>query len=120
MKNLNYLNDKRVKLFKDIDDLGDEYNGAFRFRVNGSPVLVIASNGDGWEHVSVSHPNRIPSWETMCIIKDMFFEEEEVVMQLHPKKSQYVNFAENCLHLWRPIDTEIPTPPTYMIGPKNI
>ena len=94
MKNLNYLNDKRVKLFKDIDDLGDEYNGAFRFRVNGSPVLVIASNGDGWEHVSVSQPNRIPSWETMCIIKDMFFEEEEVVMQLHPKKSQYVNFNE--------------------------
>ena len=44
--------------------------------------------------------------------------DEEGVMQLHPKKSRYVNFAENCLHLWRPIDAEIPTPPTYMVGPE--
>jgi hypothetical protein len=27
--------------------------------------------------------------------------------QIHPKKSQYVNHVENCLHLWKPIGHEI-------------
>lgn len=43
----------------------------------------------------------------MCVLKDIFFGEEEEVYQIHPKKSQYVNRVENCLHLWRPIGREI-------------
>lgn len=114
MKNLNYLNEYRVKMKDGID--GDEFNGMFEMKIKGSPVRIVASNGLGWEHVSVSHPNRIPSWETMCEVKKMFFEDEEVVMQLHPKKSEYVNIAKTCLHLWRPLGTEIPTPPKFMVG----
>ena len=30
-------------------------------------------------------------------------DEEEKVVQIHPKKSEYVNMTE-ALHLWRPID----------------
>lgn len=113
MKNLNYLNDKRKPL---MGAMGDEYNGYFEIEYLGSKYRVIASNGLGWEHVSVSNNQRIPSWEVMCKIKDMFFEEDEVVIQYHPKKSEYINFHPNCLHLWRPIDKEIPTPPTILIG----
>lgn len=113
MKDLNYLNEYRVK-FKDGIN-GDEHNGMFRLKVNGSPVTVIASDGMDWEHVSVSHSNRIPSWETMCKIKEMFFEDDEVVMQLHPKKSEYINNCEYCLHLWRPLKAEIPTPPLVLV-----
>lgn len=54
----------------------------------------------------------------MSVVKDMFFEEEEAVMQLHPKKSEYVNNHPNCLHLWRPTNGEIPTPPMYLVGIK--
>lgn len=118
MRDLTYLNDKRVDLFDD-GNLGDIHNGAFQFKIKGSPTFVIASNGAGWEHVSVSHNNRIPSWEEMCIIKDMFFEDEEVVMQLHPKKSEYINCNVFCLHLWKPIGIDIPTPPSILIGPKK-
>ena len=28
-------------------------------------------------------------------------------VSIHPKKSQYVNGVENCLHLWKPIGHEI-------------
>lgn len=43
----------------------------------------------------------------MCVLKDIFFGEEEEVYQIHPKKSRHVNCVENCLHLWKPIGHEI-------------
>lgn len=115
MKNLNYLNDKRICL-PGTNLVGDDYNGAFKINYQGSYYLVIASNGMEWEHVSVSNNQRIPSWEVMNKIKEMFFEDEEVVIQIHPKKSEYINIAKNCLHLWRPINKEIPTPPKGLVG----
>lgn len=64
---------------------------------------------NGYEHVSVSPKKRcnIPTWNDMCVLKDVFFGEEEEAYQIHPKKSQYVNHVENCLHLWKPIGHEI-------------
>ena len=40
---------------------------------------VIWSFGGGWEHVSVSpYKKRImPSWDDMCMIKDIFFNDDE-------------------------------------------
>lgn len=80
------------------------------------PLHIIASWGGGWEHVSVSLPNRCPTWEEMCMVKDIFWEKSEIVMQLHPDESQYVNNYQTCLHLWKPTDQEIPTPPSFMVG----
>ena len=119
MKNLNYLDAYRVDMFNN-GILGDSYNNAFNIKIKGELYFVIASNGEGWEHVSISPKNshKIPSWSVMCELKDLFFEDEEVVMQLHPKKSEYVNNKENCLHLWRPIGVEIPTPPSILVGTK--
>lgn len=77
---------------------------------------VIWSFGGGWEHVSIAPFNRkyTPSWDDMCYIKDMFFKPEEWAVQYHPAKSEYVNIVENRLHLWRPINEQLPTPPQYM------
>lgn len=113
MRNLSHLDKYRIPLF---GSLGDEYNGAFKLKIKGETYYVIASNGEGWEHVSISHKHKIPSWKTMCELKDLFFHEDEVVMQLHPKKSEYVNKHKNCLHLWKPINQEIPTPPKHLVG----
>ena len=54
-------------------------------------------------------------WTEMCQIKDMFWNDDEVVMQIHPAKSNYVNLMPNCLHLWSPIEQEIPVPPTLYV-----
>ena len=86
----------------------------------GRELQVIASSGDKelgvpWEHVSVSLPNRCPNWIEMCFIKRLFWDDEEVVMQLHPAKSKWVNNHPNCLHLWRPLEETIPLPPQIAV-----
>lgn len=91
--------------------------GAFRFNspIDKAPLVVIASFGMGWDHVSVSRKNRCPNWPEMCFIKDIFFKDDEVVIQYHPKKSEYVNDHKNCLHLWKPHNIELPMPDVIMV-----
>jgi hypothetical protein len=86
----------------------------------GRDLRIIASNGDDeidWEHVSVSLQNRCPNWEEMCYVKGLFWSEEETVMQLHPPKSQWINFHQFCLHMWRPKHISIPLPPAKTLMP---
>ena len=84
----------------------------------GVVLHVMASRGGGWEHVSVSLDNRCPNWPEMHHIKELFWDDEEAVMQLHPPKSDYRNFHPHCLHLWRPMTSEIPLPPGIMVAPE--
>lgn len=49
-------------------------------RYRASAVAIIASWGGGWEHVSVSLSNRCPTWEEMCMVKDIFWGEDECVI----------------------------------------
>lgn len=93
--------------------------GAFVLRRNHTELGVIASDSDRWEHVSVSCANRTPTWGEMRWVKNLFWDPEETVIQFHPPKSQYVNFHPYCLHMWRPLEFDVPTPPTWMIGPKE-
>lgn len=112
----------------------DGNNGVFAFRLkieNTDPVtlevtkkiwelLCIASDGMGWEHVSVHASDGdktfTPSWDDMNFIKDQFWGPEDTVVQFHPPKSQYVNNHKNVLHLWRKIDFEFPLPDPIMVG----
>lgn len=93
-------------------------NGAFRIPIAGRVWRVIASDGAGWEHVSISTAGAPPTWAVMCEIKALFWSEEDCVIQYHPAKSEYVNCHPNCLHLWRPIGVALPIPPSYLVGPK--
>lgn len=70
-----------------------------------------------WEHVSVSLPHRCPTWDEMVFVKDLFWNEDETVIQFHPKKSEYVNNMPYCLHLWKPLK-ELELPPSLCVGLK--
>ena len=86
-------------------------------------ATVIWSYAGGWEHVSICPKNRTATWEEMCMLKDMFWDDDEVVMQLHPAKKNYVNNMKNCLHLWKPIEQfsgKLPIPPDIMVGVKAV
>ena len=100
----------------------DGNNGAFFVpaRPGGVRLKVIASDGGGWEHVSVSLPDRCPTWAEMSRVKSMFWDDEDCVVQFHPPKSEHVNNHPFCLHLWRPTDHDIPTPPSLMVGIKDL
>lgn len=98
--------------------------GGFIVPQNDIQFIVIASDGRGWEHVSVHahltklNSKRTPIWGEMCFIKSLFWDEEDTVIQYHPPKSQYVNCHPFVLHLWRPIGISIPLPPSILVGPK--
>ena len=79
---------------------------------------TIICSYDFWDHVSVAPSKKriIPSWDDMCMIKDIFFKEDEAVIQIHPPKNQYVNNMPNCLHLWRWNEGEMILPPSFMVG----
>jgi len=105
----------REGLFGSDESYGN--NGMFLVVYLGVEWKIMAGDGDGWEHVSVSNPDVMPSWQVMNRIKDLCWGPEDCVMQLHPPHSDYVSFHPNCLHLWRPIGGGLPRPPTYMVGP---
>lgn len=107
----------RIKTGRLASDETFGNNGAFFIPLKGDTLAVIVSDQDGWDHVSVSLQKRCPSWNEMCFVKDLFFDPEEAVMQLHPPASTYINCHEYRLHLWRPQEKRIPMPPTYMVGP---
>ncbi len=83
---------------------------------NISLAVMVAPSDSEWQHISISTKTRCPNWQEMCFIKDLFFEDEETVVQFHPKKSEYVNMAKTCLHLWRWNKGEFPTPPKILVG----
>ena len=58
---------------------------------------------------------RTPTWEEMCFVKNAFFEPEDIVVQIHPPLSKYVNLHPHVLHLWRPHRGGIKMPPQWMV-----
>lgn len=109
---------KRIRQGGMGTDESDGNNGCFQAIIRGNLFLIIASDGAGWEHVSVSLPKRCPTWEEMCAIKNLFWGEDDCVIQYHPAKKDYVNNHLYCLHLWRPTNASIPTPSTELVGVK--
>ncbi len=70
-------------------------------------VLCQASCGLGWEHVSVSMAtvDRCPTWAEMSVVKSIFWDDDDLVVQFHPPRSEYVNNHPYVLHLWRKAGT---------------
>lgn len=98
----------RLKVITEADYGGC---GEIYWPAQREPMTVVWSFNGGWEHVSVSYSKRTPTWDEMCKVKDMFWNDNETVVQYHPPKSEYVNLHEHCLHLWRQKNTDFETPP---------
>ena len=116
----NVPNKTRVRIHRRLGS-DDSYgnNGLFIFDFRGYIVSCIASDGEGWEHVSVSLNKRhSPSWDVMNHVKNMFWDKEDCVVQYHPPESQYVNCHPHCLHLWRKVGYEFPVPDPILVGIK--
>jgi hypothetical protein len=101
--------------------------GVFMVPRGKTSLRCVVSSGTTevpWEHVSVCaldyKGSRLPTWDEMCFVKDLFWQPEECVMQLHPRHSEYVNNHAHVLHLWRPTSTAIPEPPSLTVGIKGV
>lgn len=91
------------------------------FEINrGRTILkIVASEDLGWEHVSVhcisDGKQRTPTWSEMCLVKDLFWDEYDCVVQYHPPKDDYVNMHKHTLHLWKPSNQTLPVPPKVLV-----
>jgi hypothetical protein len=97
--------------------IGDNENGAFDVGRGpcGAPLHVIASTGEGWEHVSVSTPHRCPNWIEMEWVKKRTMG-DVVAFQLHLPATDHISVHPYCLHIWRPLAADIPMPPKWMVA----
>ncbi len=120
MRNLNELDRLRrtdEKVIQMYGSVGDHTCGVFETaNWGGDKILVIASSGGGWDHISVSMPHRCPTWEEMEMVKRLFFKDDEVAMQLHVPPKDHISVHPNALHIWRPTDVEIPLPPKEFVA----
>ena len=124
MRNLNELErfrDRSRDVIARYGSTGDDTCGRFFLQspIDRAAMCIIASSGEGWDHVSVSRRNRVPNWIEMEFVKRRFFKPEEVVFELHVAEADHISNFPHCLHLWRPTDQEIPLPPKWMVGAKN-
>ena len=82
--------------------------------------IIFIGNGRHTKKIRIKAVERCATWEEMCYVKSLFWEDEQEVMQLHPPKSSWINNHPFCLHLWRPTKENIPLPLQIMVGVKEL
>lgn len=57
-----------------------------------------------WLHLSVSYTeiHRMPTYDDLKVVKDLFLGTERMAIMVFPKKSEHFNCRQNCLHLYSP------------------
>jgi len=110
---------KTPQILQRYGSFGDHTSGVFLItaKTDGKKVKlqVIASSGMGWDHLSISLPNRTPVWSEMEKVKRIFFKEDEWGIQYHAPQDDHINFHSFCLHIWRPHHDMLPKPPKFMV-----
>lgn len=114
----------RVRTGEYASTAKDGLCGAFHvLGPHGLPLRIIADDNttepetsQGWEHVSVSTQYRTPTWQEMDYVKGLFWTDEEIVIQLHPPRKEWINNHPHCLHLWRYVLQPQPMPPSILVG----
>lgn len=71
---------------------------------------AIEQDGKNWLHVSCAHPNRLPTWETLKEVKDLFIGRGRQAIQVLPSEKHYINIHPYCLHLFVCLDDADPVP----------
>ena len=130
MKTLEEIRKTR-NLFIKAETENDGMGGSYYDKDSGKYLNFIFSYQMGWEHLSVSMPSRTPTWDMMCRMKDIFWNDDETCVEYHPAKNLYVNNHPHCLHIWRPVKSErflneleskeelLPVPCHFLVGFRN-
>jgi hypothetical protein len=120
MRNLYDLNPFRRAEYElnVIGRLGNRGNGVFEFPLGGEILRAVISDGDNWDHVSISLAHRCPTWEEMEHVRKLVTGPNEVWVQFGVPESEHINFHPYCLHWWRHQYRTVKLPPSDMVGPK--
>lgn len=78
----------------------EHYKDGVYMHENGLKVLVTRDtiNGQTRIHMSVSHNDRLPTWDEMKHIREAILPMNRDFICFFPKAEDYVNLHPNCLH----------------------
>ncbi len=81
----------------------EEKEDGYMYRHNSGLLVIISDNKEDdnniWRHVSFSRKNRIPSYDDLKMVKNLFLKDKKA-FQIFSKDNNYVNIHKYCLHLW--------------------
>lgn len=80
---------------------GEAWERANSMRVIWSAATEL--DGRVWLHVSVSRPDRLPSYSDMKMVKRYFIGSDRFAYSVWAPDDEHVNIHERCLHLWAPL-----------------
>lgn len=117
MKPIDHLINQLKLVRADILQCGSDpiYIGGWGLICTLGKLRIIAACSNGWDHISVSLEDRVPTYEEMKRVKELFFLPDEWAMELHAPAKDHINVHPHVLHLWRPLCTPIPIPPREMV-----
>jgi hypothetical protein len=117
LKELDEFRDISPEVIARYKSIGDGTCGVFNVpSPDGLVLRTIASSGASWDHVSVSLPDRCPTWQEMDLVARLFFRKYEVPIQFHVPTKDNINLHPYCLHLWRYHRRRQIMPPAWMVG----
>ncbi|MCM1532750.1 MAG: hypothetical protein NC114_10840 [Ruminococcus flavefaciens] len=87
-----------------IRPIGERF-GCLQFvNIRNNMVILFSTdqdeNGQLYHHVSCSFRNRIPNWNELHGVKNLFIGKDRTAFIFFPPESEYLNLHPNCLHLW--------------------
>lgn len=74
----------------------------------------VETDGRRWAHVSMSFPDRLPSWEDVKRVRDAILGPTRTAVHVVPPASEHYNVHSYCLHLWHCLDGD--TVPDFTRG----
>ena len=64
----------------------------------------IELDGKRWLHLSASYRGRLPEYNELKQIKNIFIGKDKKAIQVFPEENKNINIHEFCLHLWHCVD----------------
>ena len=80
---------------------------------------AFEQDGRAWLHLSVSHRNRVPTWQELAWCKQVFLGDREAY-QVLPPRARYVNIHPTVLHVFALLDESDAALPDFTRGTGSI
>lgn len=69
------------------------------FQTSSGCVGIVSRDAGMW-HLSISHKDRLPTYDELKDARYRFCPDVKYMAMIFPPKKEFVNVYETCLHLW--------------------
>lgn len=87
---------REVEIPPDVAAMLEPGSRAFRM---GRCNVIVSEQAAGW-HLSISRPEKLPTWEEVRDARYALVPDEATMALLLPPQAEYVNVHSNCLQLY--------------------